>query len=128
MRIDLREMTGRAPRCEIGLCKNRSTMSFGDATSRSGMGRTLMCDECAAQIVALLQMPQIAPETNETLFEYNDTPEAPIVEPTPVETLATGVSEDMTRAELVKLAEAAGLTFPAKATKAELIELLAIHG
>lgn len=144
MRVDLRQMDGRAPRCELGLCKNRSTISLGDATARSGMGRLLLCDDCADQIQALLEARkehphagdlEIAPETNETPAETNDTQEEAIVEPTPVETLATGIDEqeapltmEKTRSELINIAVEKGLTFNPKITKTELLELLAVHG
>ena len=54
MKVDLRELPGRSPRCEIGLCKNRSDISIGDASARGGLGRTLMCDDCAKQVRKLL--------------------------------------------------------------------------
>lgn len=133
MRVDLRDMTGRSPRCELGMCKNRSTISLGDATARGGMGRLLLCEDCAKQVADLIHnRPQISPilepSANEEPSAIVDTPEPTIVEPTEPEESTEVSLEERTRAELMAIATEQGIPFGAKVTKTELLELLALHG
>lgn len=53
--MDLRLHKGRGPKCEIGLCKNRSSVSIGDSGFQGGMGRTNLCDDCLTQLKGLLK-------------------------------------------------------------------------
>lgn len=144
MSIDLRYHQGKGPKCEFGLCRNRSLISVGDAAYRSGIGRMNICKEHAEALKTLLgdadltgTLPTPPPPKNNLVIQDPGDQRPP--EPDPEEEEAApaegeavedvsretiGEYDTLKRPELLKLAKARGLKVSATTTTAEIITQL----
>ena len=116
-KMDIRRHPGNGPKCEVGLCRNRSVISVGAAEYRSGMGRLNLCQECADAMRVLLNEAEPAPAPEKPARE--------IPTATPAEGTEPGAHyRAMKRNEILAEAKRRNIKFSATSPTNEIIEEL----
>ena len=119
-KMDIRRHPGKGPKCEVGLCRNRSVISVGAAEYRSGMGRLNLCQECADALRALLSAEALTEPTQAPEKPAREIPTAP-----PAEDTEPGAHyRAMKRNEILAEAKRRNIKFSATSPTNEIIEEL----